>query len=105
MSSTIDNKNMVKEFKDGVESTGILQFNSEMRYCYILMENGREILTTPLFDFFNGFISFNELVVRMQTDQYSKVKIDWIIGQFENFRSGRISSRDFYRMCDEYFGL
>lgn len=95
MANTTENKYMG-------EHSGILKFNEEERYCYILMDDGKEIRTTPMFDFFNGFITIIELSKRAD-DHYSDEEIMWFAEKWDAHANGELSTKEFFDSAKEKF--
>lgn len=95
MASTIENKNT---------ETGTLQFNEKTRSCYILTEEGKEIPTTPMFDFFNGFISIHELIERAD-DYYAEEDMIWFAEKFNAHTLDKLSATDLYAAAKDKFGF
>jgi len=107
MSSTFETKNMYavldepEPLKEGTTYTGTLGFDEEKRRGYIEMDDGRRVPTTPLFEFFNGFISLYELVDRMP-DNYTDDDIRWFHNQWNSYQSGELSSSELVQVCKEH---
>jgi hypothetical protein len=97
MSSTTENKNM-----PGETLTGTLKFDEEKRCCYIRTEDGKDIPTTPMFSFFNGFISLDELISQVE-DYYNEEEVKWFLESFNAYRSGGISATVFLTSAKEKF--
>jgi len=104
MASAIENKNMEHKHMEGETATGTLQFDDEKKYCYILMDDGRQIPTTPMFDFFNGFISSDLLFERMPA-YYTQLEIEWFMYQFGRFRESKLSAAELLLLCKRNFGF
>ena len=110
MSCTVETKNMYSVLEDleyqelqlGATGTGTLQFDEEKRRCYIETNDGRRIPTTPMFSFFNGFISLHELCAVM-SDYYSEEDIGWFAAQWNAFNDGDLSNKDLFDVCKERF--
>jgi hypothetical protein len=116
---SIDNEVMsILDTQKNIESKEIIpEENTQMVYtlkcddyygqrCCILTDNGLTVFTTPMFNFFNGLISFGVLQSSLY-DYYSDDQIAWFYKKLErledNFSEERL--REFSKTCHEYFGL
>lgn len=84
--------------------TGVLQFNEEGQYCYIEMDDGTEVRTTPLFEFFNGFIDANTAITRM-SDMYTQEDINCFTNLLDLYTRSMISPEEFYDVCKRRFSF
>jgi hypothetical protein len=99
MASSVENKDMSQG-----TFTGTLQFDEETKSCYILMENGAKHPTSPMFDFFNGYISFSDLEDRI-ADFYTEEQIEQFNELFSRHLSGDITADELYNTAREKFGF
>lgn len=100
MSSTVENKNILETSSNRYK--GILQFNEETKSCYILTEDGGKITTTPMFDFFNCFISLQELLDRSE-GIYDEDEMKWFLDRWDAMTNGEITPQVLYTNCQEKF--
>jgi hypothetical protein len=106
MSCPTENKHMKSiGLHEGDTLTGKIVFDEKERYCYILTLDGLKIPTTPMFDFFNGFISLKELIDKFDDNYYTRSQIGWFRSNYIKFRKKQLSPEGFYKICKDYFGF
>jgi hypothetical protein len=82
--------------------SGTLQFNEQTHSCYILMNDGRTIPTSPLFDFFNSFISLETLIQRLP-NHYTEEDVEYISDQIRDWSYNYLTNTELVNLLKEKY--
>ena len=81
--------------------TGTLHFDDETKRCYVESDEGK-YYTTLMFDFFNGFISLNELMERIK-DYYSDEDIEFFVSVWNRYSNNLCTNQEIFEICRSRF--
>lgn len=88
--------------KSMTKSHGTFHFDDANKQGYILSD-GLQVFTTPMFDFFNGLISLNTLMNRLDL-YYTHEQISWFNDKLIDWEENK-DNADFYNKCRDFFNF
>lgn len=87
-----------------IEVSGNFYFDDIRKQGYILTNSGFQIFTSPMFDFFHGFININTLLQRMSSD-YNQEQFVWFVDKLISWKCDNEDYTQFYNDCRSYFNF